>query len=173
MVGVRFGLGLYRLLQFLGLSKVKRVSPKLENIPGKAHVDADTLAALITNRFQVLARYSREVLLPVLHEEKLKANTSSKALLKRAKVALIRTESLLNEEGKQQIAEVMDNHHMLALVYQYRLKLQAIWGRTTATQRELLEALQEWCKQAEATGVQALRKFAISLAGFSTQKKLG
>ena len=61
---------------------------------------------------------------------------------------------------------------MLALVYQYRLKLQAIWGRTTATQRELLEALQDWCKQAEATGVHALRKFAISLAGFSTQKKL-
>ncbi len=161
-----------RLLQFLGLSKVKRVSPRLANIPGKSSVDSDTLAALITNRFQVLARYSREVLLPVLDEEKQKANTSSKALLKRAKVALIRTESLLNEEGKQHIAAVMDNHHVLALVYQYRLKLQAIWGRTTATQRELLEALQDWCKQAEATGVHALRKFALRLAGFSTRKKL-
>ncbi len=61
---------------------------------------------------------------------------------------------------------------MLALVYQYRLKLQAIWGRTTATQRELLEALQDWCKQAEATGICALRKFAIRLAGFSTHRTL-
>lgn len=160
-----------RLLQALGLSKVKRVSPKLANIPGKSNVDLDTLAALITNRFQVLARYSREVLLPVLQEERLKANISSKALLKRAKLSLIRTESLLNEEGKQEIAEVIDKHQVLALVYQYRLKLQAIWGRTTATQRELLEALQDWCKQAESTGVVVLRRFAANLAGFSTHKK--
>ena len=106
-----------RLLQALGLSKVKRISPKLGNIPGKSSVDSDTLAALITNRFQVLARYSREVLLPVLQEERLKANMTSKALLKRAKISLIRTESLLNEEGKQQIAEVINNYYILALVY--------------------------------------------------------
>lgn len=159
-----------RVLQCLGLSKVKRVPPKLKDIPGKSNVDLETLAALITNRFQILARYSQEVLLPVMREEKLKANIAGKALLKRAKLALIRTESLVNEEEKQHIAEVIDKHHMLGLVYQYRLKLQAIWGRTTGTQRELVEALQEWCKQAEATGVYALRQFAISLPGFSTQK---
>ncbi len=160
-----------RLLQFLKLARIKRVPPKLTETPGKLHADIDTLAAIITNRFQVMARYSKEVLLPVLEEETEKANTAlSKALLKRVKLSLIRTESLLNDEGKQQLADVIDKHHMLALVYQYRLKLQAIWGRTTATQRELLEALQEWCKQAEATGIIVLRKFAASMAGFSTQK---
>ncbi|MES2142563.1 MAG: fatty acid desaturase [Pseudomonadota bacterium] len=162
-----------RLLQFLKLARIKRVPPKLAETPGKLHADIDTLTAIITNRFQVMARYSKEVLLPVLEEETEKANTiMSKALLKRVKVSLIRTESLLNEEGKRQLADAIDKHHMLALVYQYRLKLQAIWSRTTATQRELLEALQEWCKQAEATGIIALRKFAASVAGFSTQKKL-
>jgi stearoyl-CoA desaturase (delta-9 desaturase) len=170
-----FDLGWYyiRLLQFLKLAKIKRTPPKLAETPGKLHADLDTLTALITNRFQVMARYSKEVLLPVWEEETENAKTvMSKAQLKRAKVSLIRTESLLNEEGKRQLADVIDKHHMLALVYQYRLKLQAIWGRTTATQRELLEALQEWCKQAEATGIIALRKFAANLAGFSTQKTL-
>jgi stearoyl-CoA desaturase (Delta-9 desaturase) len=162
-----------RLLQFLKLAKIKRVPPKLAETPGKLQADMDTLKAIITNRFQVMARYSKEVLLPVWQEETEKANTTfSKALLKRAKVSLIRTESLLNEEGKRQLADVIDKHHMLALVYQYRLKLQSIWEHTTATQRELVEALQEWCKQAEATGIIALRKFAANLAGFSTQKKL-
>ena len=162
-----------RLLQFLKLARIKRVPPKLAETPGKLYADIDTLTAIITNRFQVMARYSKEVLLPVLEEETEKANTiMSKALLKRVKVLLIRTESLLNEEGKRQLADAIDKHHMLALVYQYRLKLQAIWSRTTATQRELLEALQEWCKQAEATGIIALRKFAANVAGFSTQKKL-
>ncbi|MDQ8039898.1 MAG: fatty acid desaturase [Rickettsiella sp.] len=162
-----------RLFQLLKLAKVKRVCPQLKETPGKLHVDLDTLSALITNRFQVMARYSKEVLLPVLKEETEKANTLlSKTLLKRAKVSLIRSELLLNEEGKQQLAAVIDKHHMLALVYQYRLKLQEIWNRTTATQRELLEALQEWCKQAEATGIIVLRKFAANIAGYSTQKKI-
>ena len=162
-----------RLLQFLKLAKIKRVPPRLAETPGKLHADVDTLKAIITNRFQVMARYSKEVLLPVWQEETEKANNAfNKALLKRAKVSLIRTQSLLNEEGKRQLADVIDKHHMLALVYQYRLKLQSIWERTTATQRELLEALQEWCQQAEATGITALRKFAGDLAGFSTQKKL-
>lgn len=160
-----------RLFQALKLAKVKRVPPQLKETPGKIHVDLDTLTALITNRFQVMARYSKEVLLPVLEEETEKANTSmSKALLKRAKVSLIRTESLLNDERKQQLADVIKKYHMLGLVYQYRLKLQNIWCRTTATQRELLEALQEWCRQAEATGICVLKRFAANLAGFSTQK---
>ncbi|WP_218813468.1 DesA family fatty acid desaturase [Rickettsiella endosymbiont of Dermanyssus gallinae] len=162
-----------RLFQALKLAKVKRVSPQLKETPGKRQVDLDTLAALITNRFQVMARYSKEVLLPVLEEETEKASTTmSKALLKRAKISLIRTESLLNDERKQQLADIIKKHDMLALVYQYRLRLQDIWCRTTATQRELLEALQEWCKQAEATGICVLRKFAANLAGISTHKKL-
>ena len=163
-----------RALQFLKLAKIKRVPPKLAETPGKLHADIDTLTAIITNRFQVMARYSKEVLLPVWHEVTEQASTGLiKALLMRYKVSLMRTESLLNEECKRQLADVIDKHHMLALVYQYRLKLQAIWGRTTATPRELVEALQEWCKQAEATGITVLRKFAANLAGFSTQKKLG
>jgi len=160
-----------RLFQCLKLATVKRVPPELKDMPGKLHIDLDTLGALITNRFQVMARYSKEVLLPVLREETEKANSAmSRALLKRAKTSLIRTESLLNEEGKRQLADIIDKHHMLALVYQYRVRLQAIWSRTTVTQRELLEALQEWCRQAEATGIIVLRKFSISMAGFATQK---
>jgi len=162
-----------RAFQLLKLAKVKRLPPKLKETPGKLHIDLDTLAALITNRFHIMARYSKEVLLPVLREETEKANsTRTRSLLKRAKISLTCTEFLLNEERKQRLAEVIDRHHVLALVYQYRVRLQDIWGRTTATQRELLESLQEWCKQAEATGVTTLRRFAGSIAGFSTQKKL-
>ena len=34
---------------------------------------------------------------------------------------------------------------------------------------KLLQALQEWCQQAEATGVQALEEFAQRLKGYSLQ----
>jgi stearoyl-CoA desaturase (Delta-9 desaturase) len=169
-----FDLGWFyiRLFQLLGLAKVKRVSPKMKVIHGKKHVDLETLSGLIANRFQVMARYSKEVLLPVWREETQKANTlMSKALLKRAKVSLIRSEAILNDENKRQIKDVIDKHQVIALVYQYRVKLQEIWNRTTATQRELLEALQEWCKQAEATGIDALKKFATNLPAVATEKK--
>lgn len=162
-----------RLFEVLKLAKVKRISPQLKETPGKQQIDLDTLSALITNRFQVMARYSKEVLLPVLKKETEKASTSmNKALLKRAKTSIIRSESLLNAERKQQLADVIKKNDMLALVYQFRIKLQDIWSRTTATQRELLEALQDWCKQAEGTGVGVLKEFAANLARISTKKKL-
>lgn len=160
-----------RLLQAFGLAKPKKVPPKLQHTPGKSHVDLDTLTTIVTNRFHVMARYSREVIMPVLREEKRKAGEAGHALLNRAKTLLIRAENLVDEQGKQNIAHLIENHNTLKLVYQFRLRLQEIWGRTTASQKELLEALQEWCKQAEATGITVLREFATKLAGYSSQNK--
>ena len=158
------------IFQFLRLAKVKRVSPQLQKTPGKLKVDLDTLKTLITNRFHIMALYTKQVILPVLQEELQKSSGAiSRNSLKRAKVSLIRAESLLDAEGKRELAYVINRHHMLALVYQFRLRLQDIWSRTTVTQRELVEALEEWCGQAEQTGIIALHKFASGLAGFSTK----
>ncbi len=46
-------------------------------------------------------------------------------------------------------------------------RFQAIWEQTTASQKELLEALQAWCKEAEATGIEALKNFAQSLQRYT------
>lgn len=158
-----------RLLQTFGLAKVKKIPPKLLQTSAKSHIDLEALKVIIANRFQIMAHYSREVILPVLREEKHKAGEAGKELFRRAKVLLTRTESLIDETGKQGIAEVLEGRQALAQVYQYRLKLQDIWSRTTASQKELLEALQEWCKQAESTGITALRNFAASLGGYTAR----
>ena len=55
------------------------------------------------------------------------------------------------------------------MVYQFRENLQAIWGRSTASQKELLDALQEWCQQAEATGIDVLRHFSARLKTYVPQ----
>lgn len=157
-----------RLFQALKLAKVKRTPPVLQQTPGKSSVDLESLKALLANRFQVMSHYSKEVLLPILRDEINSANHTSKILLKRAKVLLIRSESLLDESSKQYIADLTSKHSLLGLVYHYRLRLQAIWGRTTTSQRELLESLQEWCRQAEATGISVLQNFSAKLARFST-----
>lgn len=157
-------------LRFLGLAKVKKVPPKLKQSLAKSQVDDDTLSVVVTNRFQVLAHYSREVILPVLREEQHKASEAGRALLRRAKVLLVRADNLLDELSKQRLAQLLEGRQALQLVYQYRQRLQAIWGRTTATHRELLEALQQWCKEAEETGIVTLRNFVTQLKGYTSNQ---
>lgn len=156
-----------RCLQIFNLVKVKRLPPELLKKPAKLQIDLDTVKAVVTNRFQVLANYTREVLLPVLQEEQRKAKRTSCRLLERAKVLLTRADSLLDEKSRQRMSQLLEKYQNLRLVYQFKQRLQAIWGRTTANHRELIEALQQWCKEAEATGISVLKNFAIQLKAYS------
>lgn len=167
---VDIGWGVIRLLQVLRLANPKRVIPKPKIITNKNYIDTDTLKALITYRLQVTARYTREVVLPALREEKKRAGKKGRTLLARAKTVLVRDASIMKASQKIRLANVLENFQSLRVVYQYRLKLQEIWGRSTASQKELLEALQEWCQQAEATGIETLRRFALQLKMYVPQE---
>ncbi|HSW93920.1 MAG TPA: fatty acid desaturase [Gammaproteobacteria bacterium] len=155
-----------RLLQSVGLAKPKRIPPKAAIAAGKMTVDIDTLKAVLTNRFQVMAQYSRKVIVPVLREERRRAGEAGSAMLRRVRTLLTREASLVDPSAKEQLATVLTRHRSLEVVYQFRLRLQNIWAKSAATQAELLEALQEWCRQAEATGIQVLRDFVRQLKAY-------
>lgn len=159
-----------RMLSWLGLAKVKRLPAKLIEENEKLNIDLDTLAALISNRFQVLTQYSKTVIIPILKQEQAKATLATRKALRHCKSLLISADILLDDAGKQKIAHVLENNQALQLVYQYRQRLQAIWNKTTGSNKELLEALQQWCKEAEATGVQALQSFAVRVRGYAMPK---
>lgn len=165
------GWGLIRLLQLFGLAKPKRVPPVAERVENKSAVDLDTLKAVLTHRFQVLAHYSKDVILPVLREERRRAGLAGQNMLSRMRKVLVRDTSLIGHNDKQRLENVLEKHQSLAVVYQYRAKLQGIWAKSAATQKELVEALQEWCRQAEAAGIDALREFVKHLKGYMPQKK--
>lgn len=167
---VDIGWGLIRLLQVFGLAKPKRVPPKATLVRGKSVADIETLKAILTNRFQVLAHYSKDVILPVLRDERRRAGLAGQNMLRRVRKLLVRDASLIDQTGQQQLDGVLQKHRSLEVVYQYRLKLQSIWAKSTASQKELLEALQEWCRQAEATGIEALREFVKHLKGYVPQR---
>jgi len=160
-----------RLLQLFGLAKPKRIPPKEHLLPGKATVDADTLTAVFTNRFQVMARYSREVIAPVIREERHRASETGRSMLRRVRTLLVRESALTNnDQNQQQLANVLTQFGSINVVYQFRLKLQEIWAKSAASQKELVESLQEWCHQAEATGIESLRKFVKRLKAYVPQK---
>lgn len=167
---VDIGWGMIRLLQCLGLARPKRTAPKLKLISHKNAIDKDTLTALITYRLQVMARYTREVIVPTLRAEKKQAGKATRSLLRTAKTVLICDATMMQAKQQQRLASVLATFQSLQVTYHFRMKLQAIWSRSTASQKELLEALQEWCHQAEATGIDVLWKFAHRLKMYVPQE---
>lgn len=161
-----------RVLSFLGLAKVKRIAPKPESIPGKNHIDADTLRAIISNRIQIITTYSQSVILPLFKQEKLKVIPSDRGLWRQIKSILIREDSLVDDSGRRSLEQFLEKNRALQVVYSFRVQLQDIWDKTTASQKELLEALQEWCHRAEATGIQKLQEFVDYLKGYTIRQAL-
>lgn len=161
-----------RTLSFFKLAKVKRTIPEPMLLAGKKDVDEHTLAALLSNRLDVMARYAKAVLLPVLRQQQQLVSQKEAGLLKRIRTALIREPSLVDKETRSQMMAVVAEHPPLDLVVTFKQRLQEIWDHTTASQKELLEALEKWCKDAEATGVHALRDFAQYIQSYSLKQQL-
>jgi stearoyl-CoA desaturase (delta-9 desaturase) len=156
-----------RLLSALGLARVKKVAPEPCVIEGKGNVDMDTLRAVITGRMHVAARYAREVLAPVTRAELCRSERHCRRLFKRTQRLLVLEGSRLDERAKQRLEQVLAQSQTLETVYRFREQLRDLWERTAPNQEALLKSLQDWCAQAEATGIQALETFARNLRGYT------
>ncbi|MGH8610392.1 MAG: DesA family fatty acid desaturase [Gammaproteobacteria bacterium] len=158
-----------RLLAVFRLARIKKVAPKPVVNEEKLKVDMDTVRAVITNRFHVMADYAKKVVGRVYEEELHKADASARNLIKPLRTLLTREDSLISEEVKQCLRHLLPLTPTLEIVYEYKLQLQRLWQEQTATQEALLSALQDWCRQAEQTGIRALEDFAHALRGYTLQ----
>jgi len=158
-----------RLLALLGLARVKKVAPRPVIIDGKLSIDRDTVRAVVANRMHVMANYAREVIRPVLKQERQQAEDSCKRTLRRARALLTRETSLIDEAARQRLDSLLEQFSNLRVVYHYRQQLQSVWARKATSQESLIKALQDWCLQAEATGISSLEEFARRLRGYSLQ----
>ena len=155
-----------RLFEILRLAKVKKVAPKPVVEAGKPGVDLDTLRALIQHRFQVMAQYRRTVIKPVFNQEKARACDATRGLYNRAQRLLHRDQRFFEPRHKNRLATLTAHNQTLATIYDYRLRLQAIWSQTSRNSSEMLDALSQWCRDAEASGIQALQDFVNTLKGY-------
>lgn len=157
-----------RCLSLLGLAKVKKLPPKLVIQEGKLHVDLDTVRAVIGNRFQVMSHYYKRVVRPILRHAKQSSadNKVDRKLFQRAGLLLRRREDLLSPRANTRLQALLERYEQLRMVYTYRQSLQNIWLKTAASQKELIESLQQWCKQAEESGLDVLRQFAEQLKSY-------
>ena len=163
------GWGYIVLLRALGLAQVKKLAPRTHIVTGKERVDMDTLRAVFASRLNVMANYAREVLMPVLRQEYRCRDGACRKNLRRARRLLVRNPEAMDDTSRGVLEGVLERFANLRTVYQYRQRLQDIWNRSATSHENLMQALQEWCQQAEATGVQALQDFAQRLRGYSLQ----
>ncbi|MGD2137736.1 MAG: fatty acid desaturase [Gammaproteobacteria bacterium] len=159
-----------RLLSLLGMARVKKVAPRPVIRADKQVIDMDTVRAVVLNRMYVMANYARDVIRPVLRQERRDCGNSCRGLLRKARGLLTRETSLIDEKARSRLEQILNRFRNLRIVYQYRQQLQQVWARKATSQENLLQALQEWCQQAEATGIAALQEFAQRLRGYSLQQ---
>ncbi len=155
-----------RLLQGLRLARVKRVSPPPMPLRlGSQNPDQDALRALLAQRMQLLARYGRKVMVKVHREElrKLAGNRELKSMFKRSKAYFLRDDASLDSQAQARIGEVLGRSEAMRTAYEYRQRLQAIWQETTAQPDKARQAIQQWCREAEASGNRYLQRFARQL----------
>lgn len=157
-----------KILSFLGLAKVKKLPPKLARESSKLHVDLDTVKAVVANRFQVMSSYYSSVLLPMLKHVKKNdvTNAQDKKLVSRAGVLLRREKELLSPKASTKLQALLERYEQLRLAYSYRQSLQNIWLKTATSQKELVESLQAWCKQAEESGLETLSQFSKQIKSY-------
>ncbi len=157
-----------KLMSYVGLAKVKKVAPKPIVDPSKSLVDLDTVRGVILNRLHVMSDYFDDVMLPVMREGMPATQLAQLNGKRRIKSLLVREDSRMDVADRRQLGTILERLPALKTVYEYRAELQSIWTRTAASHDELLAALQDWCKQAEETGIESLRSFAEQLRSYTT-----
>jgi len=157
-------------MEVTGFARVKKIPPELACSAVKRHIDIDTVRAVVAGRFQVMAQFARDVLHHVHREELKKINPADReswTLLKRARRLLVREPTLLDDSSRTWLNRALAHNATLNTVYAMKQKLADIWQRSATTQEHLRRALEDWCRQAEATGIEALREFSLKLRSYT------
>jgi stearoyl-CoA desaturase (delta-9 desaturase) len=161
------GWAVIRGFEKLKLAKVLRVAPALDVRPNMPLPDAETLKALLTHRFQVMTDYFRGVIAPTLREEAAHAGAKLKNLPRALRKALANGGRWLDERSRERLQDEVKQRPLLATVCEFRTRLAGVLERGNSGTEAMLASLQDWCREAEATGIRTLQEFAARLRGYA------
>lgn len=163
------GWGYIRAMEMVGLAKVKKRAPAPKFAKGKVEADFDTLQSVITNRYDVMAKYAKsfkQAWKEELSHLKDKAQLEAR-FLKSSRKLLQREPGKLEAPQQQQLSELFQHSKALETMHLMRVELGVIWERSHFTRDQLLQKLQDWCDRAEASGIKALEDFSLRLRSYA------
>ena len=153
------------ILSALGLAQVKKLAPQVRMESSKSKCDDQTLEAVITHRYDVLARFTRSLKATCTDElRRLREHKPGHSIdLQGVKRWLHLDAKLVAAQEKAQLDEVLKTSKVLDTIYTMRQELAALWQRSTATKEQLLSQLEDWCHRAEKSGIAPLSDFSRKL----------
>ena len=158
--------GYIRALEMMGLAKVRKTPPRLTLGDVKPVADAQTLEAIVANRYELMAGYAREVRRACASEvTRLKASGqgTAAAQLKRVRRWVHRDEAQMPTGMAKEVQQTLASLPQLDKLIAMREELRALWTRTNVSAEQLVHDLQEWCHRAESSGIAALQEFSRKL----------
>ena len=157
-----------RILQACGLAQVRKLAPARPRVDlAKAMPDVETLRAVVSNRLHIMADYGRMVIKRVHREEVRQAAPAERDRLAPLARLMLRADERLAPDERGHLEVALSQSPALAVVYRFRQQLQDIYEQRSASRERLLQMLQDWCTQAERTGIEALQEFARTLRGYT------
>ncbi len=160
-----------RLMEMVGLAKVRRSAPTASFTPDKEGVDTETLQAVLGNRFHVLKLYGRRVIRPVLRQHAGQMTTSTRRQLRRIRHLMIRDHVVgTDPAARAWLEETVQPDSTLKTIYDFKQRLIALCNQAVEGETDRLTRLKAWCAEAEASGIRALTEFAHQLRGYTLRQ---
>ncbi len=152
------------LLQKLRLATVKKTPPKLAFGDVRAVADEKTLEALISNRYEIMATYAKDMRRTFkLELQSMKARSADAGVIKAAQRWLHRDSEKVPAAAVAQLALARAASPVLDKMVLMREELRQLWLNRSHTREQLAADLQAWCHHAEASGIAALQEFSLRL----------
>ncbi len=153
-----------RALQAIGWAKVKKVPPKLQLGDVRPVADEKTLEAVIANRYEVMARYAREMRRACSDEiSVLKARGQDLSILQAARRWLHRDDDRVPASARSQVDQARAASPALDKMLTMREELRQMWLNTSVSREQLAHDLAAWCRRAEDSGIARLQAFSQRL----------
>jgi len=153
-----------RTLEVMGLATVKKLPPKPILVELTAASET-TLQAVIANRYEVMARYSKTLRqtfdAEVVHMRELASQYSDQHLW------LYKDEAKLTANEKARLEELILTSKSVRLMVEMRRDLSSLWERSHVTKEQLTAQLQAWCHRAETSGMAGLQEFSLRLRRYT------
>jgi stearoyl-CoA desaturase (delta-9 desaturase) len=159
-----------RMLEMVGLARVKKVAAQVKLDTTKTVADIDTLDAVIAHRYDVLSRYGK--MLAATWRQEIGAIRNVAPAIPNVDVSALRhwlqrDAADVPETVRPALSEVLSRSEALRKTYTMRQELSALWARSTASKEQLVHQLQDWCARAEQSGVTQLRDFSMRLRSYA------
>ena len=152
------------LLQKLRLATVKKTPPKLAFGEVRAVADENTLEALISNRYEIMAAYAKDMRRTFKIElQSMKARSADAGVIKAAQRWLHRDSEKVPAAAAAQLVLARAASPVLDKMVLMREELRQLWLNRSHTREQLAADLQAWCHHAEASGIAALQEFSMRL----------